>query len=835
MRKTMVLAGIVLILGFVFTGCPQSGTDVQTLPAPNASIDGSVVSWSLVPGAVGYSVRIEGIEVQNGSLGPTETSFDLAVLDLGVGDHSVTVIALGDGVQTAHSPPSAAVTFVVAALQLTPPVVWLDGTTVRWNEVQGATGYSVRIGGNEAAGGNLGAGARYFDLAPLGLGSGSHSVTVVALGDGELTLNSPASAPVTFLPGATQLTAPTIELDGPIVRWDEVPGATGFSVRADGTQLGTPLGLMIRELNLAPLLGPGSHSITVVALGDGVQTMDSPPSASVTFIGGLTTLTAPTIELDGSIVRWGDVSGAAGYSVRVDGAEVYGGNLGAEAAYFNLAALNLKPGEYSVTVVALGDGVQTSNSPASAPVTFTVLLPQLGAPVIALDGVIVSWDEVPGAGGYSVARLVGDEGGYYLTGGQNLSYAARYFDLTGRGLPVGSHVIVVRATGVEGESRTSPFSDSVLFEVVQLPQPQNIRLVEAVVHWDAVAGATGYSVRLGMAPVEGGELGPDARYFNLAPLNLGPGYHAIAVVALGDGAGHLDSTVPIGPTLTITRIPAPVVTLDGSTARWDAVAGATGYSVFIDGEVAASGGNLSYTARDFDLVPLALPGGDHIVTVVAHGTGALTVDSLPSYARTFTIGPLLAPQITLVGSTVSWDEVVGASGYSVRIAGVEVPGGNLLAAVREFDLAPLNLEYGSHSVTVVALGVTGQSLDSPASDSVAFILQPALAGTFSVTFEHFYRMEPIIVGTPIRILGSPAGRSLDITVENPERYQPGSIRWMLGARQLAHADGVSANGATLTLDSRIHGNREGSHSVTVVVTDMEGRTWSQLITFTVVR
>ena len=86
--------------------------------------------------------------------------------------------------------------------------------------------------------------------------------------------------------------------------------------------------------------------------------------------------------------------------------------------------------------------------------------------------------------------------------------------------------------------------------------------------------------------------------------------------------------------------------------------------------------------------------------------------------------PLPAPQIALNGSIVSWDRVPEAGGYSVRIGGVEVTGGNLGPAAESFNLAVLGLGTGGHVVTVIALGVPGRSLDSPASNSVTFTVTP---------------------------------------------------------------------------------------------------------------
>ena len=285
MRKTMVLAGIVLVLGLALVGCPQVDQDsIRTLPAPTVTLDGSVISWEAVPGAIGYSVRIDGTQVVDGAIGPWLTSFNLATLGLGLGEHEVTVVALGDGVQTLGSPPSIPVTFTVGPTQLPAPQVTLVGAEVRWNAVTGAIGYSVRIGGEQVDGGGLGLDATSFNLAALGLGLGEHEVTVVALGDGVLILDSPPSIPVIFT--VEHLTAPVITLDESTVRWNTVSEASGYSVRIDGTPAaGSPLGPAATSFDLATLgLGEGSYEITVVAIGVPGQSLNSPPSDPVTFV-----------------------------------------------------------------------------------------------------------------------------------------------------------------------------------------------------------------------------------------------------------------------------------------------------------------------------------------------------------------------------------------------------------------------------------------------------------------------------------------------------------------------------------------------------------------------
>ena len=69
---------------------------------------------------------------------------------------------------------------------------------------------------------------------------------------------------------------------------------------------------------------------------------------------------------------------------------------------------------------------------------------------------------------------------------------------------------------------------------------------------------------------------------------------------------------------------------------------------------------------------------------------------------------------------MSWNAVIGAGGYSVRIGDAEVTDGALGSGVRSFDLADLGLDVGSHDVTVVAVHSTNPSLNSAPSNAVTF-------------------------------------------------------------------------------------------------------------------
>ncbi|MCL2191225.1 MAG: hypothetical protein FWB79_04490, partial [Treponema sp.] len=142
MKKTIVLAWIPLVLGLVLIGCPggQDLTPPEPLAAPEIELEGSVVSWDAVSGAGGYSVRIAGDEVEGGALGSDVTSFNLAPLNLSVGDHVVTVLALGVTGQSLDSAPSLPRTLSLVS----------SSTNIAWTGFTNpmATGVSVEVDTN---------------------------------------------------------------------------------------------------------------------------------------------------------------------------------------------------------------------------------------------------------------------------------------------------------------------------------------------------------------------------------------------------------------------------------------------------------------------------------------------------------------------------------------------------------------------------------------------------------------------------------------------------------------------------------------------------------------
>ena len=111
-------------------------------------------------------------------------------------------------------------------------------------------------------------------------------------------------------------------------------------------------------------------------------------------------------------------------------------------------------------------------------------------------------------------------------------------------------------------------------------------------------------------------------------------------------------------------------------------------------------------------------------------------------------------------------------------------------------------------------------------------------GNLAISFADFLDMAPDIpiAGPTIRLAGSPDQTSAYITVATPERFDTGSIRWILGDTQITGNMISGSHGETLTLGPRID-NRVlyvGTHFLTVEVS-VNGVPYSRRISFTVMR
>ncbi len=184
---------------------------------------------------------------------------------------------------------------------------------------------------------------------------------------------------------------------------------------------------------------------------------------------------------------------------------------------------------------------------------------------------------------------------------------------------------------------------------------------------------------------------------------LPPSGTSIYEVVNPGGASYYTAIVPNAPTgLSISS-----VTSSSALLTWSAVAGASSYSVYLNG--AASPRVSDIVGTSYGLSGLS-PGETYSIAITASDSNG---ESAPSTTVSFITKPsapigLTISSVTATSATISWSATPGASSYDVYLDGSLLAHGILGTS---FGLSGLSIG-STHSVTVSAVNNTGDSLQS---------------------------------------------------------------------------------------------------------------------------
>ena len=237
------------------------------------------------------------------------------------------------------------------------PVISLsDQGVVSWEAIENADHYLVFIDTNSVQ-----TTETSLDLTGENLASGTYTIYVVAsVGD---SVSLPSNS-VTYIveDTATSVDTPTnVAINGNVVSWTAVAGATSYVVTVDGTDhTVTTTSLDLSTLNLAV----GNHTVTVKALNGTVESNAS-TQVSYTVEEQPLTLDVPAnVMITDGVISWDAVTDAVGYYVTVETEAYYVTEL-----MYDLTDIAYYVGDYSVTVYAVNGDV---SSDPSSPMTYTV-------------------------------------------------------------------------------------------------------------------------------------------------------------------------------------------------------------------------------------------------------------------------------------------------------------------------------------------------------------------------------------------------------------------------------------------------------------------------------
>ncbi len=257
---------------------------------------------------------------------------------------------------------------------------------------------------------------------------------------------------------------------------------------------------------------------------------------------------------------------------------------------------------------------------------------QLDAPIVRLDGNVASWTSVANAGGY--VYKIGQNGEEIVATSNSITLKH-------------NETLYVKAKGVGINCLDSSWSAGVTFVAKTLGTPL-VKLSGTTASWAAIDGAEGYRYK-----INGGDVQTTS-----ATSCMGLTHNqSIEVQAIGNGVTTLDSAWSYPVTYKAEELTAPVVTLDGNKAKWNAISGANGY-VYKIGE---SGEEMEASEMFVSLTH------NQTIYVKAKGNGATSLDSKWSRAITYQATMLATPVVNLLDNKASWSEISGASAYVYKI------------------------------------------------------------------------------------------------------------------------------------------------------------------------
>ncbi|PIH58354.1 fibronectin type III domain-containing protein [Paenibacillus sp. LK1] len=619
---------------------PASVTGFTLNSVTNTAI---ALKWNAVTGATGYELEIDGTVVavtgvaytKSGLAANTDHSFRIRSKNAaGVGTWSDLI----SGTTQLNTPVLKAVS-EETAINLT------------WAEIADATKYEVEADGvvvgivNEPS----------YTHSSLLAGT-AHKYRVRALTDTNTSAWTAILTQSTLPASVTGFTLNSVTNTAIALKWNAVTGATGYELEIDGTVVAVT-GVAYTKSGLA---ANTDHSFRIRSKNAaGVGTWSD-------LISGTTQLNTPVLkavsEETAINLTWAEIADATKYEVEADGVVV---GIVNEPSYTHSSLLAGTAHKYRVR--ALTDTNTSAWTAILTQSTIPASVSGLTISSVTNAAIALKWNAVTGATGYDLEI---DGTVVAVTG---VAY-------TKSGLAVNTdHTFRIRSKNAAG---VGTWSD-LISGTTQLNTPVlKATSEETVINltWAEIADATKYEVEAD-GVVVGAVNNPSYTHSSLFAGTA----HKYRVRALTD-----TNTSAWTAILTQSTLPASVtgftinsVTNVAIALKWNAVTGATGYDLEIDGTV------LSTTATAFTKSGLTA-NTDHTFRIRSKNAAGVGTWSDLIKGTTQLSTPVLKGTSDRTGIVLTWDAVNGASSYEIEADGQIVATINDTTFVHS-DLLPSSL------------------------------------------------------------------------------------------------------------------------------------------------
>ncbi|MDN8590795.1 fibronectin type III domain-containing protein [Paenibacillus sp. 11B] len=598
---------------------PASVTGLTINSVTNVAI---ALKWNAVTGATGYDLEIDGALVsttaaaytKSGLAANTNHTFRIRSKNAaGVGTWSELI----NGTTQLNTPVLKA-TSEETAINLT------------WAEIADATKYEVEADGAVVATVNEPSYTHNNLLAGT-----AHKYRVRALTDTNTSAWTAILTQSTIPASVSGLAINSVTNVAIALKWNAVTGATGYDLEIDGTVVAVT-GVAYTKSGLA---ANTDHTFRIRSKNAaGVGTWSD-------LISGTTQLNTPvlkaTSEETAINLTWAEIADATKYEVEADGVVVATVN---EPSYMHSGLLAGTAHKYRVRAL-----INTNTSAWTAILTQSTLpasVSGLTINTVTNAAIALKWNAVTGATGYDLeidGTVVAVTGVAYTKSGlaANTDHTFRIRSKNAAGVGTWSDLI----------NGTTQLNTPVLKAT---SEETAINLT-----WAEIADATKYEVEAdGVVVATVNE--PSYTHSSL----LGGTAHKYRVRALTDTntsawtAILTQSTIPASVTgLTVNSVTNTAIAL-----KWNAVTGATGYDLEIDGTIVAVTG-VAYTKSGL------AANTEHTFRIRsknAAGIGAWS-DLIKGITQLST--PVVKGSPDRTGILLTWDAVIGASTYEIEADG----------------------------------------------------------------------------------------------------------------------------------------------------------------------
>lgn len=449
-----------------------------------------------------------------------------------------------------------------------------------------------------------------------------------------------------------KLNAPVVSVKDTVVEWNGVVGANTYKLEISGpngfTEVSENVGATSKAIDFAAAPA-GDYVVRVTAIHSVEQNNSD---ATVRYYKNKALANVSSFRVvEPSTLVFNAVENAENYVIAID----CGNPMHKHTAFnngnstnYNFANCDMKEGGIKFTVTAEADGFA-----ASTPRTYTYnrMLAQVSGLMVDEATQTVGWDAVPNATSYVVSVVCGDSSHVHqlVNNGNKTTFSLKDCVAHADGIKISVYPV--------SAGYNTPEASTITYNKTALPAPRNLRIVGDTLSWNAVVGATDYTVKVGNETFTAA-----TNSFDLSTLEnwvKGTDY-VLSVKANGENSSLYSDALD-------ARYYALYTTLkyaDG-TVSWRPVIGATSYEVAVNYETVKTVDDGSAQAA-----VVLTKAGNNVITV-RFSDGETTSDWVNLIVYAYTIefdtrgGKNVTPQYKAIGDKVELPETEYA-GYEFK-------------------------------------------------------------------------------------------------------------------------------------------------------------------------